>query len=208
MENNEYVFRRIRGRIVRIKKKNGFSNPPKRKKINKTEAAKGVGIFSGGALSGIFGGSVFSEFGKEKELHQQASKQMFDRAKKIKKQRLLFLKRGPTSFGPSVEKLLMQEKTFRKAAAVRRATGAKIGKAGFALGAGSLAIGGFLSASGARITAEAVKGEKTTFKEEVFTDLGSSASLAGAINEFSLKRGIGRKAARAAIRKILTKGKL
>jgi len=206
--NGEEVrFVRIRGRVVPIKKKKQSSVAGRRKSkksgksVNKKEVAKGTGIFSAGIASGVFGGSVIAEFGAETRRARKESKKLFNKGFRLQKNAAKFE-------GSQADFLKKQAKTFTKAGARQRDRSRRLGKQGFAIGAGAIAVGGFLSAAGLRRSTEGATGEKTNLGQEAFTDLGSAAALAGATNEFGLKSGKKGKSAARALRKILSKGRL
>ena len=218
-KRDDVVFRRIRGRIVPIKRSSqnskGFQKKPRSKTSKKAEVAKGGAVFGTGVLGGLFGGSVFAEFGKESERAKSVSKRFGRQAQNIEaqakwvrsKKNFVYSKR--TGIGSYDYKFLNnQAKTFRKAASRQRLRSQKLSKTGFRIGAGSIALGGFLAASGARRVYEGFKGDKANIGEEAFTDLGTAVVVGAAAKELGAKRKVSSKAARALIKKIFSKGRL
>ena len=220
--DEDVVFRRIRGRIVPIKRKRSSvaKQPRHRKESQATGATKSGALFSAGILGGLFAGSSFAEFGKEADRARKASKGLFRKGQHIKAQArwlkakikqkgdtLVFSQR--TGIGSFDEKFLnRQSKTFTRSAARQRLRATRLSKQGFGVGFASLVAGGFLASQGARKAFETFGDRELSIGEEAISDIGSIAVTGAAAREFGLKRGTSTKAAKALIKKILSKGRL
>ena len=179
-------------------------------------------MFSVGILGGLFGGSAFAEFGKESERAREASKSLAKRGQNVDAQakwlRSKTRQKGVatsvfsprTGIGSYDESFLKrQAATFKKSAARQRLRSRRLSKQGFAIGAGSLALGTFLASQGIRTAVEGFdKDKKLNLGQEAFSDLGAATVVGAAANELGLKRGVSKKAARTLLKKILTKGRL
>lgn len=184
-QDQEIVFRRIRGKIVPIRKKKGTSK-------RKQQALRGAALLGGAAAlagaSGLAAGRIFrsaAKVGKQSIEMTKGAKRSFDVA------------HGGSDIGRKAQEILMRGSARR---AKKTATRLAVSKTIFKLGAGAFV--GATAIEGFSQLAESAKGSKLTIPESIGTNVVGAGLAVASVQGF--KSGAGRNL----ITKILSKGRL
>lgn len=177
MPKDRMVFRRVNGRIVPIKKREGHS-------IDIKKSGQGAGLIAGGAVTAVGAGSMAavatkkaSQFRVQSRLYSQKASEVLSRIRSGSTRYEKLEKVGQMSFGFKISPKTYDPYTKTAASSALKSQGFRTLRKGFRLG--GLAISAALIGTGIKRGYEGLTGRKADTREEVVANVaGTGATFA------------------------------